>query len=48
MIFSDQYTTEEFKHLESELMETIGYDDMDLSLTRMEIAKRKIKSEANL
>ncbi len=48
MIFSDQYTTEKFKHLESELIETIGYDDMDLSLTRMEIAKRKIKSEANL
>lgn len=47
MVFSNQYTTEEFKNLESELVETIGYDDMDLSLLRMEIAKRKIKSEAN-
>jgi len=47
MVFSDKYTTEEFKYLESELVKSIGYDDMDLALIRMEIAKRKIKSEAN-
>jgi len=40
MIFADQYETAEFKELQHELENIIGYDDTDLVLIRMEIAKR--------
>ena len=49
MVFSNQYTTERFKELESELSDSVGYDDMDLALIRMEVAKRtrNMKHEVN-
>ncbi|MDM8556700.1 AAA family ATPase [Desulfococcaceae bacterium HSG7] len=46
MIFNDQYETDTFKNLESELEINIGFDDSDLALIRMEVAKRrKMKNE---
>ena len=47
MVFSDRYATEEFAKLEKELEATIGYDDMDLALIRLEIAKRKARNETH-
>ncbi len=47
MVFANQYATEGFKELENELIASIGYDDMDLALIRMEVAKRKVTDEAN-
>lgn len=41
MVFADKYETGEFKKFLNELERTIGYDDMDLALIRMEVAKRK-------
>jgi predicted ATP-binding protein involved in virulence len=37
----NQYDTDDCKALKHELENTIGYDDMDLALIRLEIAKRK-------
>jgi len=48
MIFNDQYETDTFKNLQSELEISIGFDDSDLALIRMEVAKRnKMKNEKN-
>ncbi len=47
MVFSGKYETDEFKILQNELERTIGYDDMDLALIRVEIAKRRSKDEEN-
>ncbi|KPA18896.1 ATP-binding protein [Candidatus Magnetomorum sp. HK-1] len=46
MTFSNQYNTHEFNTLKEELENTIGFDDNDLALIRLEIAKRK-KNEKN-
>ncbi len=46
MIFLNKYETDEFKNLKGELEKIIGFDDMDLALIRMEIARRK-KNEKN-
>ena len=49
MIFNVQYETGAFKKLQSELERSIGFDDSDLALIRMEVAKRrKIKNEKDL
>jgi len=37
----NQYDSDDFKALKQELENTIGYDDLDLALIRLEIAKRK-------
>ncbi len=42
MIFADEYETAEFRQLQNELEKVIGYDDTDLVLARMEIAKRRM------
>lgn len=47
MVFSEQYETAEFKELQNELERIIGYDDTDLVLIRMEIAKRTSRNEKN-
>jgi ABC-type lipoprotein export system ATPase subunit len=48
MIFNDQYETDTFKNLQSELEKSIGFGDSDLALIRMEVAKRrKMKNEKN-
>ncbi|ETR73368.1 MAG: hypothetical protein OMM_06989 [Candidatus Magnetoglobus multicellularis str. Araruama] len=36
----NQYDTDDCKALKQELENTIGYDDMDLALIRLEIAKK--------
>lgn len=40
-IFTDQYDSDEFKNAQTELEKILGYDDIDMALIRMEIAKRK-------
>ncbi len=48
IIFNDKYETDTFKNLQSELEISIGFDDSDLALIRMEVAKRrKMKNEIN-
>jgi hypothetical protein len=47
MLFADRYETEEFRNLQDELEKTVGYDDMDLVLIRMEMVKRKSRNEKN-
>jgi len=46
MVSSNQYDSDECNMLKQELEKTIGYDDTDLALIRLEIAKRK-KYEKN-
>ncbi len=41
MVFADEYETSEFRQLQNELKRLIGYDDMDLVLVRMEVARRR-------
>lgn len=43
MVSRDNYESIEFKKLQKELELTVGYDDMDLMLIRMEIARRRSK-----
>jgi len=46
MVSSNQYDTDKCNALKQELENTIGFDDIDLALIRLEIAKRK-KHEKN-
>lgn len=46
-VFADQYETAEFKQLLNEMEKRIGYGDRDLSLIRMEVARRMAENEKN-
>lgn len=46
-VFAGTYDTRECRDLQQELEETIGYDDIDLALIRLEIAKRRKEGEAH-
>jgi predicted ATP-binding protein involved in virulence len=45
-VFAGNYDTPECQELQHELEQTIGYDDIDLALIRLEIAKRRKEREA--
>lgn len=47
LVHSDQYDSQKYKNLMQELENILGYSDSDLSLTRLEIARRRKEDEKN-
>ena len=47
MVFNNKYGSEKYEELKRELEDTLGRNDIDLSLLRLEVAKREKMNEKN-